>query len=211
MVNERHVGGTVLRLPSLDIQTISAGGGSIARSTWAAPFASGRSRPARSGPRVLWPRRHAPTLTDAAVAIGMLAPDEYLGGAMQLNVELARAAIDEHVARPLGLAIHEAAYAMVAIANSHMALARAQPVGRARLRRAPFSLLSFGGAGPLFAPFLARDLEMREIIVPTRPGVFSASGLLLSDVRYAYQAPMLSPIEAADAGTVRTRFAQLAR
>ena len=207
MANERVMEGDILRLPSLDIQTISAGGGSIGSVDLGGAVRVGpESAGSVPGPACYGRGGERPTLTDAALVIGMLSPDAYLGGALHLDLEQARAAVDKHVARPLSIAVHEAAFAMIAIANSHMALTvRRLSVERGYdVRR--FSLLSFGGAGSLFAPFLARDLEMREVVIPPRPGVFSAAGLLLSDVRYTYQAPLLASLSDADPNTVRLAF-----
>lgn len=211
MSHERLVKGEVLRLPSLDIHTISAGGGSIGSVDLGGAVRAGpRSAGSIPGPACYGRGGDLPTLTDAALVAGLLAPDEYLGGAMHLDAGLAQAAVEAHVARPLGIATREAAYAMIAIANSNMALAvRSLSVEKGYdVRR--FSLLSFGGAGPLFAPFLARDLEMREVVIPPRPGVFSAAGLLLSDIRYAFQAPMVAPVDAADRDAIRVAFDGLA-
>lgn len=91
--------------------------------------------------------------------------------------------------------MEDAAYAMITIANAQMAQAiRSLSVERGHDLR-EFSLLAFGGAGSVFAPFLAADLEMRDIVIPARPGVFSASGLLLSDIRYTFQIPFLAQID----------------
>jgi N-methylhydantoinase A len=106
---------------------------------------------------------------------------------VKLDATLAAAAIDERVARPLGLGREEAAAGIIAIANVQMAQAiRTISVERGLdVRR--FSLLAFGGAGPLFAPYLAAALDMAEVLVPRHPGVFCAEGLLMSDIRHVLQ------------------------
>lgn len=207
MANERVMGGDVLRLPSLDIQTISAGGGSIGSVDLGGAIRVGpESAGSVPGPACYGRGGERPTLTDAALVIGMLAPDAYLGGTLHLDLERAQRAVETHIAKPLSIAVHEAAFAMIALANSHMALTvRRLSVERGYdVRR--FSLLSFGGAGSLFAPFLARDLEMREVVIPAQPGVFSAAGLLLSDVRYTYQAPFLASLNEVDMDAVKSAF-----
>jgi len=196
---ERILHGEVLRLSTLDIPTISAGGGSIGTVDLGGAIRVGpASAGAVPGPACYGRGGTHPTLTDAALVLGLLDADEYLGGEMRLDIELARAAIRSHIAGKLSISVDEAAFGMVAIANAQMAQAiRGLSVERGYDLR-DFALLSFGGAGSIFAPFLAEDLGMREIVVPTRPGVFSASGLLLSDIRHAFQAPFLAPVDAVD-------------
>lgn len=212
MANMRMVEGEPLRVGALDIQTISAGGGSIG---WVDLGGAIRVGPAsagsRPGPACYGHGGKQPTLTDAALILGMLDPDEYLGGEMRLDASAARAAIDEHVGRPLRLAADDAAFGMLAIANAQMA----QAIRRLSVERGydvrRFALLPFGGAGSIFAPFLARDLGMREILVPTRPGVFSACGLLQSDIRYMLQKPFSRPLEAVHAAQLQAAYAPLLR
>lgn len=187
-VHERALAGQPLRLPSLDIETISAGGGSIAWVDRAGALKVGPdSAGAVPGPACYGQGGEAPTITDAAVVLGLLDPDRYLGGRVKLDANLASKAIREHVAQPLNLGLEDAAAGVVAIANAQMTQAiRTISVERGLdVRR--FSLLAFGGAGPLFAPYLAAALEMAEVLVPLHPGVFCAEGLLMSDIRHTTQ------------------------
>lgn len=194
--SERLIGGEVLRLATLDISTISAGGGSIGSVDLGGAIRVGPdSAGSVPGPACYGRGGTRPTLSDAALVIGLLDAHARLAGDLQLDVQSARLAIDTHIAKPLGVSVDEAAYGMVAIANAQMAQAiRSLSVERGYDLR-EFSLLSFGGAGPVFAPFLMQELEMREIMIPTWPGVFSAAGLLLSDMRYTFQLPFLSPVD----------------
>ncbi len=210
--HEREHGGERLRLPSIDIHTISAGGGSIGHVDLGGAIRVGpESAGAVPGPACYGLGGTQPTLTDAALVLGWLSSDEYLGGEMTLDLARARESVATAIAQPLGISVEDAAFAMVAIANANMAVAvRAVSVERGHDVR-QFSLLAFGGAGAIFAPFLARDLEMREIIVPPRPGVFSAAGLLVSDIRYALQAPLRMALDGYDADTVARTYAKLQR
>ncbi len=187
-VRERTIDGQPLRLPSLDIETISAGGGSIAWVDRAGGLKVGPdSAGAVPGPACYAKGGKDPTITDAAVVLGLLDPGRYLGGRIKLDAELAAASIEQAMARPLGLSLAEAASGIIAIANVQMSQAiRAISVERGfDVRR--FSLLAFGGAGPLFAPYLAAGLEMPEVLVPRHPGVFCAEGLLMTDIRHTAQ------------------------
>ena len=188
-VRERAIGGQPLRLTSLDIETISAGGGSIAWVDRAGALKVGPdSAGAVPGPACYGQGGSQPTVSDAAVLLGLLDPERYLGGRIRLDADLAAAAVREGVARPLGLALEEAAAGIIAIANVQMTQAiRTISVERGLdVRR--FSLLAFGGAGPLLAPYLAAGLEMAEVLVPRHPGVFCAEGLLMSDIRHTLAA-----------------------
>jgi len=211
MINTREIHGEILRSPSLDIQTISAGGGSLGGVDVGGALTVGpESAGSVPGPACYARGGTRPTLTDAALVMGLLDADEYVGGEMRLDVEAARAALQQHVAGPLGITTDEAAYAMVAIANAQMGQAiRGLSVERGHDLR-DFGLLSFGGAGSIFAPFLARDLRMKEVIVPLQPGVFSASGLMLTDMRYAYQRPFLRPLSRIDGAEMAQAFGEMA-
>ncbi|VTU46572.1 Acetophenone carboxylase gamma subunit (plasmid) [Variovorax sp. SRS16] len=210
MANERLLKGEVLRIASLDIQTISAGGGSIG---WVDLGGAIRVGPTSAGsvpgPACYGLGGEHPTLTDAALITGLLNADEYLNGEMQLDLAAARRAIDAHVAQPLGVPIEEAAFGMLTMANVQMAQAiRGLSVERGYDVR-NFALLSFGGAGSIFAPFLARDLGMSEVLIPLRPGVLSAEGLLLSDIRYALQKSFHGPLEAVAPEALREAYKAL--
>jgi N-methylhydantoinase A len=128
-------------------------------------------------------------VTDAGVVMGLLDPKEYLGGEMTLDPDLAAKAVERAVAKPLGLGLEEAAFGIISVANANMIQAiRALSVERGHDVRG-FALLAFGGAGPLYAPYMARELGMAEVVAPRNPGVFAAQGLLLTDIRHAAQAP----------------------
>lgn len=199
--SERIVNGEALRLSTLDISTISAGGGSIGTVDLGGAIRVGpASAGSVPGPACYGRGGTQPTLSDAALVLGLLDSSAVLAGDLKLDVEMARTALKTAIADKLAISIDEAAYGMVAIANAQMAQAiRKLSVERGYDLR-EFSLLSFGGAGSIFAPFLMEDLEMQEIVIPARPGVFSASGLLLSDMRHTFQAPFLAQVGEVDQG-----------
>lgn len=209
-INEREIRGERLRMPSLDIHTLSAGGGSIGSVDIGGALRVGpQSAGSVPGPACYGRGGTLPTLTDAALLVGLLSADAYLGGEMTLDVGAAERAVAEHLARPLSLSVADAAHAMLAVANAQMGQAiRGLAVERGHDLR-QFALLSYGGAGSIFAPFLARDLQMREVLVPLRPGVFSATGLLLTDMRHTLQLPLRQATRAADAAQLRERYGQL--
>ena len=203
----RVIDGQPLRLSTLDIETISAGGGSIARVDVGGGLRVGpESAGAEPGPACYGKGGEQATVTDAAVTLGVLDPAEYLGGEMPLDAGLARAAIERNVAEPLGLAVEEAAFGVITVASAGMIQAiRTLSVERGHdVRR--FALLAFGGAGPIYAPYMARDLAMAEVLVPQSPGVYAALGLLQTDIRHTAQTPYQKPIDAVDAGDLAARL-----
>ena len=188
IVTTRHVDGQPLRLPTLDIETISAGGGSIARVDLGGALRVGpQSAGAEPGPACYGRQGKEATVTDAAVVLGILHPNEFLGGEILLNADLARKAVTKNIAEPLGLSLEAAALGIVRVANAGMI----QTIRKLSVERGldirDFSLLAFGGAGPIYAPFMANDLDMAEVLVPPNPGVYAAQGLLMSDIRHTLQ------------------------
>jgi N-methylhydantoinase A len=183
---EGRVGGFPMELPMLDVHTIGAGGGSIATVTPSGGLAVGpRSAGAEPGPACYGRGGQEPTVTDANLVLGRL-PTGLLGGEIALDVDAARTAIDEHVARPLGLTVIEAAEGIIAIVNSAMVGAiRAVSIARG-LDPRDYTLVAFGGAGPLHAGALARALGINTVLIPPRPGVLSTEGLLRTDLRNDY-------------------------
>ncbi|MCR9140170.1 MAG: hydantoinase/oxoprolinase family protein [Alphaproteobacteria bacterium] len=191
MVDNRVISGHPLRLPSLDVETISAGGGSIAWIDMGGALRVGpQSAGSVPGPACYPNGGDAPTVTDAAVVMGLLDPNFYLGGRISLSADRARNAIMAKLADPLGVSVEDAAYGIVRIATAGMAQAiRTLCVERGVDPRRLW-LMGFGGAGPLFSGFLAQALDMRGVIVPAHPGVFAAEGLLMSDIRHSAQTPV---------------------
>jgi N-methylhydantoinase A len=150
-----------------------------------------------------------PTVTDANVVLGRLNPDYFLGGEIGLDVEGARRAIEERCARPLGLSVVEAANGIVEIANAAMVNAlHLISVQRGYDPRA-FVLFGFGGAGPVHANALARDAEMPTLLIPRSPGIFSATGLLSTDLKRDAAVTVMRRLAELDAAETERTFAEL--
>jgi len=187
VTSEGEFEGYPVKIPVLDVHAIGAGGGSIA---WldvggalnVGPM-SARSRP---GPACYGLGGERPTVTDANLVLGRLNPDYFLGGEMKLDVQAARRAITAYIARPLGLPVEEAASGIIRVVNANMVRGISVNSIEKGYDVRDFSLVPFGGAGPLHAVELAQDLGMRRVIVPPYPGTFSALGLLIADIRYDY-------------------------
>ncbi|MGD9942597.1 MAG: hydantoinase/oxoprolinase family protein [Burkholderiaceae bacterium] len=187
MTMQGRIGSWPLTLPMVDINTIGAGGGSIARVSENGALSVGPdSAGATPGPVCYGRGGTAPTVTDAHAVLGHL-PATLLNGAMQLDVAAAREALDERIARPLGLTVEAAARGILDIADNKMVGAtRVISVERGHDPR-DFVLMPFGGAGPLHGGSLARLLGIRTQLLPPSPGVLSAVGLLASHLRSDFQ------------------------
>jgi len=177
--------GHPVNLPQIDVLSVGAGGGSIARVDRFGSLAVGpESAGADPGPAAYGRGGQDATVTDAHVVLGTLDPARFLGGRMALDPAAARAAIELHVGAPLELSAEEAAAAVLRIANATMVRAlRVVSIARGHDPRR-FALVAFGGAGPMHACAIAEELGIARVVVPRYPGVASALGLLLSDVRH---------------------------
>jgi N-methylhydantoinase A len=182
LTHRGRVGTWPLPLPMVDMVTIGAGGGSLAQIERGALLVGPASAGARPGPACYGHGGERPTVTDAHVVLGHL-PGSLLGGGMTLDFELARKAVQTHVAGPLGLSLHDAARGILAIADSNMIGAiRVISVERGHDPR-DFALMAFGGAGPLHGCALAEMLGITTVLVPPAPGVLCAEGLLAAQLR----------------------------
>ena len=187
MTTEADVGGYPVKLPVLDVNTIGAGGGSIAWLDSGGGLRVGpKSAGADPGPVAYQQGGTEPTVTDANLVLGRLIPDRFLGGEMMLDPDAALAAIRKKIAEPLGLDPISAAAGILRIANANME--RALKVSSAERGYDPrdFSLIAFGGAGPVHAAALAKEVGFASVLVPESPGVFSAFGLLVADLRHDF-------------------------
>ena len=217
---ENQIGGFHLRLSMIDVATIGAGGGSVAYVDRGGMLQVGpRSAGADPGPACYRRGGTEPTVTDAQLVLGRLNEASFLGGRMSISLSHATRAIQEQVATPLGLALDEAAAGIVRVATSHMIDAIELNSVRKGLDPRDFALVAFGGAGPLFAPDIARELAIPAIVAPRFPGIASAMGLLSSDVIHSYSVSLITlltetaqaNVEAAYANLEREARAQLAR
>jgi N-methylhydantoinase A len=202
--------GRDVAVPMMDINTVSAGGGTIARVDRFGTLQVGpQSAGAVPGPACYGRGGTAPTITDCNLLLGLLSPDNFLGGRMRLDAAAARAAV-ESVARPLNMDAAAAAEGIVRIIDVKMAEAiKAISTMRGHDLR-DFMLLAFGGAGPVHAARIARDLGMAGVIVPLYPGVYSAIGLVMSDVKHDYVQSKMDAIATLAAADVEAMFARLA-
>ena len=205
-----HGTGHPIRLPVIDLAEVSAGGGSIA---WIDPGGALRVGPesagAEPGPACYGRGGDRPTVTDANVVLGHLSRTHLLGGRLPIDAAAAEAAVRAHVADPLGSGVMEAAAGIVSVVNHGMAEAlRIVSVERGHDAR-EFSLVAFGGAGPVHAAALAEELDIPEVIVPPIPGGFSALGLVTTDLRRDWSHTFYSPIESIDLGALNRRLEDL--
>ncbi|GGP19113.1 hypothetical protein GCM10007981_01480 [Thermocladium modestius] len=184
--------GYAVRFPFIDLAEVSAGGGTIA---WIDEAGSLRVGPASAGadpgPAAYGRGGTDPTVTDANIALGRLSGEYLLGGAMRIRGELAIKALDERIGRRLGIDAIEAAVGVIRLINNSMA--RAISIISVERGRDPrdFSMIAFGGAGPVHACDLAEEMGIKEVIVPEHPGLFSAYGLLTVDVTRVFTASAL--------------------
>lgn len=184
-VRETEIGGYPVMIPMVDIETIGAGGGSIAYLDEAGAFRVGpKSAGATPGPIAYGRGGTEPTVTDAHVALGRVRPEFFLGGEMDLSVEEPKDAIEEKLADPLGMEITEAAAGLLQIVNNNMANAiRSKTIQKGR-NPEKFTLVSFGGAGPMHAADIASELGIPRTLIPASPGVLSAVGLSTTDLQF---------------------------
>jgi len=201
--------GRDLAVPMMDINTVSAGGGTIAKVDRFGVLEVGpHSAGAVPGPACYGRGGEMATITDCNLILGYLSADNFLGGRMVLDRARAENAVAQ-VAKPLSLGVAEAAEGIVRIIDVKMEEAiKAISTMRGHDLR-DFMLLAFGGAGPLHAARMARDLGMAGVIVPLYPGVFSALGLLMSDVKHDYIRSRMTPISALTPADVNAVFAAL--
>jgi N-methylhydantoinase A len=189
---------------------VSAGGGTIAQlDRFGTLMVGPQSAGAAPGPACYGRGGELPTITDCDLLLGYLSADNFLGGEMRLDANQARRAVEQHVAKPLGMSVHEAAAGIVRLINVKMEEAIKAISTRRGHDLRDFMLLAFGGAGPVHAGRLALDLGMAGMIVPLYPGVFSAVGLLMSDVKHDYIRSKMSPLGELAAEDVNGMFERL--
>jgi N-methylhydantoinase A len=201
--------GVPVRVPMIDIHTIGAGGGSIARVTAAGLLQVGPdSAGARPGPICYGRGGTEPTVTDANLVLGRLDPAGMPGVDSPVPVEAVRAVLAEKIGRPLGLDAVQAATAIIAVATNHLAGAiRMVSVERGQDPR-DYALFAFGGAGPLHATALAAELGIPRVLVPRFPGATSALGCILADLRHDFVRSINVPLNEADAAAMTAILAE---
>lgn len=185
--------------PIMDIHEVGTGGGSIASVTEFGELRVGpQSAGAAPGPASYGRGGSAATVTDANVVLGRLHSDLPLSGDLVLDGAAAARAIGAAVATPLGVDVYAAALGIVRVANTAMAYAISAVTIERGLNPADFVLVAYGGAGPLHATQIARELGMREVVVPPNPGVFSAYGMLFADLQGHAARTRITQVDAAN-------------
>ena len=193
-VTESEIGRRPIAVPTLDLTTISAGGGSIAWIDGGLLAVGPRSAGSDPGPACYGKGGRDPTVTDADIVCGCLNPSHLLGGAQALDFDAAIEALERGIARPLGMDVRAAARGIRRVVDMRMADEVRVVAAKRGVDPHDFTLLPFGGAGAVHAAAVAGELGMRRILVPPRPGAFSALGLLCSDVVHDYVRSELRPL-----------------
>jgi N-methylhydantoinase A len=204
-------GGYMLKVPAIDIAEVGAGGGSLAGIDEGGLLKVGpESAGAVPGPACYGLGNERPTVTDANVVLGLINPRALAGGRLAIDRSLSERAIVQHVAKPLALSLEDAAHGIRAVANAAMSRAiRAVTVERGRDPR-DLTLVAIGGNGGIHALDVARDLGIRRVVVPPLAGVFSAVGMLASDIEHIALDTVTQPLDALTTSDLKRMKAQLA-
>jgi len=204
--------GLPVQMPMIDIQEVGTGGGSIARVEVGNALRVGpESAGAAPGPVCYGLGGTEPTITDANLMLGRLGADRFLGGEMKLDLDAAKKALTEKIAKPLGLDPIEAAEGILRIATTKMAHVVRWVTTERGLDAADFALVAYGGAGPLHASAVARELSIGMVIIPRAPGHFSACGMLAADLRRDFVNTWFTPLADASFPEMETIFAEMER
>ena len=210
IARERDFNGYPVRFPMVDVHSVGAGGGSIAWVDSGGFLHVGpQSAGAYPGPACYGTGGVDATVTDANLVLGRLRPGALLGGRMSIDAALAREAIGKKVARPMGIGLEEAAEGILSILVETMLQAIRVISVEHGFDPRRFSLVAFGGAGPLLAAHLARELGMRRVLVPARPGLLCALGLLVTDVRSDFSLTRILDLADARADAINATFAEI--
>ena len=210
-LGEGRGSGYPVRTPVIDLIEVGAGGGSEAWIDAGGALRVGpRSAGAVPGPVCYGQGGTTPTITDANLLLGRLNPAFFLGGEITLDPDASREAIVRQCAEPLGLDLLQAAHGIVEIANAHMIGAmRLLSVQRGYDPRS-FVLVAFGGAGPLHANALARDLDIPTVLIPPSPGIASALGMLMTDIKHEFVTTRRQVLSGLQPHTLDALFADFA-
>lgn len=185
-------------IPIYDIRTIGAGGGSVAWLDGNLLKVGPKSAGADPGPICYGNGGEEPTLTDAAVALGYIDVDAFLDGEMDLAADAANQGIGDRIADPLNMSITEASEGIFNVTLANTVGAIREITVEKGIDPREFTMCAYGGAGPMFAPLLARELGMNEILIPQAPSVFSAWGMLMADVVYDFSQTRISVLSETD-------------
>lgn len=212
VTNERVVEGYPARIPMINIVTIGAGGGSVARIDNGGALKVGpESAGAVPGPACYGRSGTRPTVTDANIVLGKLNQRRILGGRMEVHLDRAVQAIEAHVCKEAGLPLEEAANGIITVVNSNMVRAiRSVSVEKGYDAR-EFTLMAFGGAGPLHACEVAQELGIERVLIPPNPGTLCSLGLLLADIKFDMSRTLILPAQAENLERVNGQFAEMER
>jgi N-methylhydantoinase A/oxoprolinase/acetone carboxylase beta subunit len=207
---DTKVGPYQAMIPMVDVDTIGAGGGSIAYVDQGGIFRVGpRSAGAVPGPAAYNRGGTEATATDALVNLGWLSPEAFLGGGMELDAGLARKAFEDGPADALGMTVEEASMGAVQILTHSMVQSIEENSVRKGYDPRDFALVAEGGAGPLFAAQIALEVGTPTVVVPPYPGIAAAMGLLATDMVYEYVATTYQRLSRLDAAALQQRFEEL--
>ncbi len=207
VTTEGNIGGHRIASPSLDIHTVGSGGGSIAWIDAGGLLNVGpKSAGASPGPACYGRGGTLPTVTDANYVLGYL---DFAGGELTLDGNAARAAIEQHVAKRLGGDVVEAAFGIYQVVNADMAAAISVASVQRGYDPREFVLVVAGGAGPLHAGPIARDLEIPLVLIPRESSVFCAAGMLISDLKHDYVHTYAREFEAVELDAVAAIYSDL--
>ncbi len=196
-------------LPMVDVQSVGAGGGSIARVRQGALLVGPESAGAQPGPVCYRRGGSRPTVTDANAVLGYLPPDAFAGGRMSLDIDAARTAIEEDVAQPLRLGVTDAAWGIVRIVNANMADATRRVLSSYGADARELSLIVYGGNGAVHALAIAEELGVARVLVPKAAPAFSALGLLVADYMIDLVRSYVAPLSQVDVERVSSLLAEL--
>src|SRR5215831_17496423 len=199
-----------VQIAMMDIFEVGTGGGSIARAEEGLLRVGPQSAGAQPGPACYGQGGEEPTITDANLILGRLGADRFLGGEMKLDVSAAQRALTK-VGKPLEMNVTETADGILRIAATAMSYAVKGVTTERGLDAGDFVLVAYGGAGPLHAVQVAREIGIRTVIVPTAPGVFSAFGMLFSDLRYDFVRTWFTRLEDAPFAAIERVYRDIER
>jgi len=198
-----------LALPMVDVISIGAGGGSIARVAGGLLQVGPQSAGATPGPACYRRGGTDPTVTDADLVLGYISPGGLLGGRVPLDIGAARDALERDIARPLDLSVEDAAVAVFDVVNVNMASAVKRVLHERGDDPGEFALVVAGGAGPLHAASVAKELGIAVVIVPRDASIFSAAGVLLSDLRHDFVQTAFAVLPEVDASKLADVFVSM--
>ena len=202
--------GLPIQIPLIDTQEVGTGGGSIARIEEGGGLRVGpQSAGASPGPVCYDLGGTQPTVTDANLVLGRLSADNFLGGEMKLNTAKATQALAKLVAEPMGISLTAAANGIIRIAATTMSHVVTRVTTERGLDGGDFAMVAYGGAGPLHACIVARELKIPTVIIPLSPGHFSAYGMLMADLRWDFVRTWFKPVNQLDFRELERLYAEL--